>query len=1530
MVVLKRLDDALADGDHLHGVIRGSGINQDGATNGITAPSAVSQERLEREVYDRFGIDADGIQLVEAHGTGTKLGDPVEVHALTRAFRRDTARESYCAIGSIKSNLGHTTAAAGVASVLKVLLCLRHAQIAPSLHYEHRNRHIDLAGSPFQVATRLRPWHVAPGQIRRAAVSSFGLSGTNAHLVIEQAPAHARTTTPRPGYLWALSARSEAQLRQQVERLLAHLDAEPAIDCGNVAYTLLLGRRHFACRLTCVARHRDEFVQRLRTWLEHGRAPQVRTSCCTPLEDGGQAALKGYGNQCLRELGESLAANDYLDRLAAIAELFGQGYELDYASGFASQPHGRLSLPTYPFAPTPYWVEAPGTPPSAAKAEEAQAPEALSFQERWEPAVLPAATATPRRLLVIGADAAVATAAVAALGAAQAEAEIASVDGDAVAAAIEAEAGWEGIVYAGAWAGPADAAQGTAMYAAVQTLAAAGVTPGHLVLCAAYADGPSRAHAESWIGLARSLGVLVPGWTVTVLVGEGVAAEPGSDWAARVWTELAGGDGGAVHRAGAVRERLRVVAHALAAPVPTVRQGGVYWITGGAGGLGLHVARHLRERYAAKLVLSGRRALDEAARATLAAALGGTDWLYVAADVTDAAAMGAGVAEAVARWGAIEGVVHAAGVLDPAPLTAKTPSALAGVLAPKVRGSAVLDAVMAAQPLAFVCYFSSSAAVLGDFGGGDYAMGNRFQMAWAQWVAGPGAARRVAINWPLWAEGGMQAGSAEHTRLYLRSSGQVALPVAAGLAFFEQALGQPSGAYLLMHGQRARIEAILRGRGAASLTATAVPVDAARRPELRGLTVEACLHWELKQQVSELLKLPRAQIRVQDNLADFGFDSISLAQWARQLSAHYGVSLTPALFFSHATLSPREAELTDPQQRLFLETVWNLLEECGYTRERLRSTFGGSVGVYVGSMYSQYDHLSPSSPTVLQSFQSAIANRVSHYFGLNGPSVAVDTMCSSFAVALHQACADLRRGDVAMAIAGAVNLSLDAHKFVALSQALLLASRFDARSFADGDGYFPSETVGAVLLKPLRTAERDGDAIWGVVRATAVNHAGSGQAYSVPNGQAQVGVMRDVLRRANVEAGAIGYVEAAATGAAIGDAIEWGAIAQVFDGQPCAIGSVKSNMGHAEAASGFSQLAKVLLQLRHGERVPTIGSEPPNPNLSLDGTGLHLQRHREGWTRTRRQGREMPRLALINSFGAGGSNASLLVEEYRAAAVAPSRGVGVPGPQVIVLSGRTASGRRAVAARLADWLQADAGTDLVDLAYTLQEHREAMDWRLAMVARDVTELVGMLRRYLASADDGTPAWHEGDRHTASSTDAARGEGDAAERLAWAWVRHRPVDWSASRGIGPFRRLTLPTYPFERRRCWLPGEKAAETRLIDSDDTRTVVRAWLEHALRVPAGTLDDARVFREYGVDSVVGLGLVRALNDRFATRLGGRVLFDHPTIERLADHVDALRRQHPAAPPEGDGMRGALREFKAGRLTRDQLKARLERSTAA
>ena len=189
VVILKPLEKAIQDGDHIRGIIKGSGINQDGKTNGITAPSAVSQAELEKEVYRRAGVNPEEIDLIEAHGTGTLLGDPVEVRALTEAFRAFTDRKHFCAIGSVKSNIGHTSFAAGLAGVIKVLLSFENGQIPPSIHFEKPNEHIDFENTPFFVNTRLRRWEQPTGRPRRGAVSSFGYSGTNAHVVLEEYPA---------------------------------------------------------------------------------------------------------------------------------------------------------------------------------------------------------------------------------------------------------------------------------------------------------------------------------------------------------------------------------------------------------------------------------------------------------------------------------------------------------------------------------------------------------------------------------------------------------------------------------------------------------------------------------------------------------------------------------------------------------------------------------------------------------------------------------------------------------------------------------------------------------------------------------------------------------------------------------------------------------------------------------------------------------------------------------------------------------------------------------------------------------------------------------------------------------------------------------------------------------------------------------------------------------------------------------------------------------------------------------------------
>jgi acyl transferase domain-containing protein len=360
-IVLKPLADALRDGDHVYGIVRASGINQDGTTNGITAPSARSQEALERSVYDGFGVDPAQIGLVEAHGTGTILGDPIEIEALTRAFRAYTPASQFCAIGSIKSNLGHTATAAGITGVVKALLALQHRQLPPSLHFETANPNIDFELSPFVVNTTLRSWEPmrdAAGDAlpRLAAVSSFGFSGTNAHVVLQEAPPASRDAVQRPGWLIVLSARTVDELTAQAAQLVAHLDAHPDIDAGDLAFTLLRGRRHFRQRLACVVADVASLRDTLRAWLASGCAPQLYVGRIAEDTVSEQAALKQSGEQWLRECGHLRDATLYVERLNALAGLFVQGYRLDYARLFDDYAFGRLPLPTYPFARARHWA----------------------------------------------------------------------------------------------------------------------------------------------------------------------------------------------------------------------------------------------------------------------------------------------------------------------------------------------------------------------------------------------------------------------------------------------------------------------------------------------------------------------------------------------------------------------------------------------------------------------------------------------------------------------------------------------------------------------------------------------------------------------------------------------------------------------------------------------------------------------------------------------------------------------------------------------------------------------------------------------------------------------------------------------------------------------------------------------------------------------------------------------------------------------------------------------------------------------
>jgi amino acid adenylation domain-containing protein len=265
IVVLKRLADALEDGDTIYGVIRGSAVNNDGAVKvSYMAPSVDGQAQVITMAQAAAGVEPESISYVEAHGTGTKLGDPIEIAALTQAFRARTSKRNYCAIGSIKPNIGHLDTAAGVAGLIKAALALHHGQIPASLHYTAPNPQIDFANSPFYVNTELTEWR-SNGTPRRAGVSSFGMGGTNAHAVVEEAPQLPPSDAARPWQLLTLSAKSASALDQQTAELAAHLAQHPDLNLADVAYTLQLGRRPFNHRRTLVCRDLDDAAQVLAT-----------------------------------------------------------------------------------------------------------------------------------------------------------------------------------------------------------------------------------------------------------------------------------------------------------------------------------------------------------------------------------------------------------------------------------------------------------------------------------------------------------------------------------------------------------------------------------------------------------------------------------------------------------------------------------------------------------------------------------------------------------------------------------------------------------------------------------------------------------------------------------------------------------------------------------------------------------------------------------------------------------------------------------------------------------------------------------------------------------------------------------------------------------------------------------------------------------------------------------------------------------------------------------------------------------------
>lgn len=872
-VLLKPLDAAIRDHDPIQGVLKGSATNHNGRSNNPTAPSGDAQVAVLEAAWKDAGADADAITYLEAHGTGTLLGDPVELSAIKQAFSRAEVTSSVCRVGSVKPAIGHLEGAAGLASLIKVVLCMHHGTYVGMSGFEAPNPYLALDDAPFELDVDPQPWTTPHGGPRRAGISSFGLSGTNTHVVVEETPMRPDPAPEQEGAsVLLLSAPSEDQLRRWADSVAHHIELErPAL--SDVAHTLRHGRETHPVRMAVVADRLDVAIGLLR-----------------------ETAPGTVGWETDDETADVRAARAWLEG----------------APMPGSAPGRMILLPPRPFRPDRHWFPISPTGPDAADAtadrEESTKDRRTSelYVPGWR-AVGPAQRAAGGAVVLLGDQEALAQARTGLRrGQDVRVAEIALAGSDVTLEPSLVDGADVIILWGPAWS----LRFGFRLLAELRRRA-----PRRVVIV----HGHEAAQPPQPAAVALGAVTLTPAAIRCPFTVAEVS--DGRDPASLVevaLTELSGEGGEVRLESGNRWKRQLTLALARIGGVgpdrPPFDVDGPWIVTGGLGALGRLLARHLAERFHAGLVLTGRSAPSQESERVVAEfrSVGAAHCEYRQLDVTDAQAVASLMGDVRARLGRIGGVIHAAGVADGRPWFDKADADIDSVLAPKVLGVRALDEATSTDDLAAFVVFSSASSALGGMGLDDYAAANRYLDAYVterelRRSAGQRRGRSVSIAWPLWRDGGMHV---TNESLYLGASGLDYLETDDALAAFDAVMASDLSHVVVLSGTH---EALVRittpQEGNAEMSEAAQdagePVtDHAENTEIVN-DADVLVPWvseRLAAMAAEVLTVQPADIDPHENLGSYGFDSITLKELTRAVQEQLGVVVTPTVFYTYPTL----------------------------------------------------------------------------------------------------------------------------------------------------------------------------------------------------------------------------------------------------------------------------------------------------------------------------------------------------------------------------------------------------------------------------------------------------------------------------------------------------------------------------------------------------------------------------------------------------------------------------------------------------
>jgi len=1427
LVALKRLSDARRDGDPVLAVVRGSACNHNGTGSGLTVPSADAQRDVIQLALRQAAVRPDEIGFVEAHGTGTALGDPIELRALWSVLGEQ--RDSELLVASVKSNIGHLEGAAGIAGLIRTVLCLQHHEVTPHLHLTELNPRIASESFAVRIPTEVVDWPTRQAS-RLAGVSSFGLSGVNCHVIVGEADAGLASTADlvpsfedlsiqnewRSGPL-LLSAASLNALRELAVQYRTVLQAEPQTNVAEfcAATASRRGRLEFRC---AVDGDSAEALSRQLQLVISGQPPETTSSVGRRFLGGGP-----------------------------------------FETGRQSVPH--VPLPTYPFQRQRYWYEPAATSPGEGHADRRRSSDLL-YRVGWIPG------GRHKKPESAAADADFA-----------AEFEIIDLRpagnfDQAMEALLKLSRRARSLLNATDTNASQRLVVVTAAAVAVEEDSA--VEPWQSLLLGAV-QAASLEHPQLFAGLVD----LTPEHSQTVgaalrsLVSRSlteaerqIAVRDDRVFVRRVIldskTQRATGEPESEHRPASWE--------------------GTCLVTGGLGAIGRALAGRVAASGASHVILVSRRAPDaDTQRAIEEMERTGCSVGVRSVDVSAEASVRRLLDEIRDRFPPLRGVIHAAGTAELSSFAELSDEHVRRVWAAKVLGAFYLLKHVERETLQRVVFVSSVAGVWGGDRQAAYAGANAWLDGLAAQLRNEGV-NAVSLDFGPWDSGGL---SDQRMIEWLSASGLRALSNERALQAFDEVLTDRAAASIVVADvDWPRFLDVFEARRRSSLFDD-VRAEQSLEDSIDDMTSRLAGDWSteeltelVRQATADVLAKPVELVDVERGFFLQGMDSLMAVELRRRLERQLRLRLPATLAMdaprvtdvvrlllgSHVDsnrrvlagdatrrnvenepvaivglgcrfpgasspdefwtlleegreairevprerwniddwfdpdanspgcvytrvggfidgidqfdphffdITPREAVTLDPQQRLLLEVSWEALEHAGMVPETLR---GSRTGVYVGVGANEYEALWPDDDgTSINGWfatgnaLNAIAGRVAFTFGLTGPAVAIDTACSSSLVALHQAVQGLRSGDCDAALAAGVNALLRPDSMVAACQAGMLSPSGHCHTFsASADGYVRAEGCGVVVLKRLSDARRDGDQVLAVVRGSAVNQDGASGGLTVPHGPSQQQVIEAALRNAAVDARQVAYVEAHGTGTKLGDPIEVQAAAAALasNRQP----ERPLLIGSVKTNIGHLESAAGIA----GIIKVTLAMQHGRIPRQLHGGTLNP--HVE-WDRLPVNVVNEPlawpsddrQFAGVSGFGFTGTNSHVVLQrtatEARCSEAAAE-------PQRLIISGRTAAALREQVRRYRDWLHNHPDASLVDVCETARQHRQRFAHVAAFDVTSVAEAVEKLTDF--ALDSGSPSALAEDRRDDQPGSEAR----------------------------EFRLVPLPTYAFQHRRYWI--------------------------------------------------------------------------------------------------------------------------------